>query len=137
MTRRVQTRWVIGAACVMASMIGCGDAFGPPDDKVTVINATQDTVAFSISELQTSYLVDPNQFPSRASFNGRILAPGRSQRVAVSDIAGYRRKADLVIFAWSVRGDSIRFPWSVTWTHAEQLKSAYRIGIEYRLTIQE
>ncbi len=138
MTRLVQTRWVIGVLLVVASMGGCGnDIFAPPDDKVTVLNATQDTVAFEILSADRAALVDPNPNPPRRSdFDGsKILAPGKSRRVPVSEISGYARNADFVIFSWRIRGDTIRYGPTVHWTAAEQRKSAYNLAIEEPVTI--
>ncbi|MBC7842228.1 MAG: hypothetical protein H7099_07940 [Gemmatimonadaceae bacterium] len=127
----MRTRWVIGALIVIAPMAGCGDIFGPPDDKVTVVNAMQDTVAFTMWDLESSNLIDPNPFPiPRAEFNGRVVAQGRSARVPVSEIFGYRRNADLRIFTWRVRRDTLTYGPTVTWTAADQRRSGYRVGLE-------
>ena len=137
MRRLLQSRWVIGAMLVVASMAGCGnDIFAPPDDKVTVLNAMQDTIAFEIWSADRAALVDPSPFPpKRSAFEGRTVAPGRSRRVPVSEISGYARNADFVIFSWRIRGDTIRYGPTVQWTAAEQRKSAYRVAIEERATI--
>lgn len=136
MGKLLRTRWVIGALIVIAPMAGCADIFGPPGDAVTVVNATRDTVAFSMWDLETSNLIDLNPFPiPRAEFSGRIVAPGSSQRVPVSDISGYRRNADLRIFTWRVRHDTLTFGPTVTWTAAEQRRSGNRVGIEELATI--
>lgn len=134
----MQTRWVIGALLIVASMAGCGgDIFAPPDDKVTVLNATQDTVAFEILSADRAALVDPNPNPPRRSDfdGGKILAPGKSRRVPVSGITGYARNADLVVFSWRIRGDTIRYGPTVQWSAAEQRKSAFHVAIEERATI--
>lgn len=136
MTRWVRTRLAIGALMSVASMAGCGgDIFAPPDDKVTVVNTTQDTVAFNILDVDYNALVDPRPGPpQRSDFDGRILAPRTKRRVPVAEIPGYKRNSDLVIVAWRVRGDSIRYVSTVFWNLKQQRKSAYSLTIEEPVT---
>lgn len=103
---------------------------GTLGERLTIVNATQETIGYMALDHEIAIRSDPNpEFPA-ANLGTRIVLPGQEKLVAPADIQGYRPGASVTFWIYRVAAGQARFVRAVTAPGMRDRGPEYRVVIE-------
>ncbi len=118
------------AALLAGVLAACSSApTNPAAGRLTLVNATADTLVYGASELEASHLADLKaEFPADELRN-RVVLPGAAVAVPVDSISAYRPGATVRFFFWRVRAGRARYRGSLDAAGAALARRGYRVEV--------
>ena len=115
---------MLGAAC------SDGLATAPPGGRLTLVNATPDSIGYVALTQEDAALADPNPavFPA-ASLGPRVVAPGASRAVPASEIHAYAPGSGVVFFVFRVANGLAQLSTSIGSSGAELRAAGFRVTV--------
>lgn len=96
---------------------------------ITLVNFTEEPLAFQAVELETSGRVDPNPVLEVEANSDRIIQPGNSVELTPDKIMGYEAGDDFVLFLYRLGAGHATIEGSRIVTAAELKRSRFRVTI--------
>lgn len=103
---RTSVRRIAVAAITSGLMVltACGETSSiAPIAGIAVRNATADSIAVTLIERETSYLVDPVPERAASEEGDRLIVPGGERTFDITHVSGYVPGKDLRIFLYRIR----------------------------------
>ena len=126
------SRHRVAGACAILLIAACSDGAltGPPSGRVTLVNATADSIGYAALTQESAARSDPffGEFPATA-LGARVVAPRASAAVPVSDIGEYTPGAGVVFFIYRVAGGRAQYRTSIGATDAQLRATRYRMTV--------